>query len=189
MSRKVTAQRVFEHQLIWRVTPDALREATQLLFTAIQRDHPRVEHVIGIAHGGVAPARILAGRFGIGARTVRARHNTDDAIYRQATGKVSVDLGVFQRLSADKRLSGTVLLVDDICGTGATLHKVHNALRPALAADAQVISATLCVNTGAQTRPDYFVWTVSDWVSFPWERRPTTPTTDITTPAQATRHG
>ena len=57
-----TAQRVFEHQRIWRVTPEALSDACLLLFAAISRDHPKVDHVIGIANGGVAPSRGPAGR-------------------------------------------------------------------------------------------------------------------------------
>ncbi|WP_158851148.1 phosphoribosyltransferase [Saccharothrix deserti] len=188
MTRTRTPQRVFEHQRIWRITPDALREACLLLFAAIQRDHPQIDHVIGIADGGVAPARILAGRFGVKGRTVQASHNADDAIYRQATGKVSVEFDAFRRTLGRKKLGGTVLVVDDICGSGATLHKLRNVLTPVLTPDARLITATLCLNSGAQTRPDYSVWTVSDWVSFPWEKRPDKPITTMPMPEQVTRH-
>jgi uncharacterized protein len=183
-----TAQRVFEHQRIWRVTPEALSDACLLLFAAISRDHPKVDHVIGIANGGVAPARILAGRLGVKPRSVQARHNADDGLYRQATGKVTVDFDAFRRGLGRRKLDGTVLVVDDICGSGATLHKLRNVLTPVLAPDARVITATLCLNTGAQTCPDYSVWTVSDWVSFPWEKRPDQPTTDIPLPERVTSH-
>ncbi len=183
-----TALRVFEHQRIWRVTPEALSDACLLLFAAISRDHPKVNHVIGIANGGVAPARILAGRLGAKPRTVQAQHNADDGLYRQATGKVTVDVDAFRRSIGRSKLHGAILVVDDICGSGATLHKVRNVLTPVLAPDAHVITATLCLNTGAETGPDYSVWTVSDWVSFPWEKRPAQPTTDIPIPAQVTSH-
>ncbi|MGW5054792.1 phosphoribosyltransferase [Actinokineospora sp. NPDC004072] len=183
-----TAQRVFEHQRVWRVTPDALRQACLLLFAAISRDHPEVDHVIGIANGGVAPARILAGRLGVKSRSVKARHNADDGVYRQATGKVAVDFDAFRRGLGRKKLGGTVLVVDDICGSGATLYKLRNVLIPVLAPDARVITATLCLNTGAETCPDYSVWTVSDWVSFPWEKRPDQPTVDMPIPERATSH-
>ncbi|MFI7676405.1 phosphoribosyltransferase [Actinophytocola sp. NPDC049390] len=183
-----TAQRVFEHQRIWRVTPEALSDACLLLFAAISRDHPKVDHVIGIANGGVAPARILAGRLGVKPRSVQARHNADDGLYQQATGRVSVDFDAFRRGLGRRKLDGTILVVDDICGSGATLHKLRNVLTPVLAPDARVITATLCLNTGAQTCPDYSVWTVSDWVSFPWEKRPDQPTTDIPLPERVTSH-
>ncbi|WNV90237.1 phosphoribosyltransferase family protein [Umezawaea sp. Da 62-37] len=183
-----TAQRVFEHQRIWRVTPDALREACLLLFAAISHDHPKVDHVVGIANGGDAPARVLASRLGAKVRTVKAQHNADAGLYRQATGKVTVDVDGFRRALGGKKLGGTVLVVDDICGSGATLHKLRNVLTPVLNPDARVVTATLCLNTGAQTVPDYSVWTVSDWVSFPWEKRPAQPTTDMPLPEQVTSH-
>ncbi|GAA1291507.1 phosphoribosyltransferase [Saccharothrix xinjiangensis] len=183
-----TAQRVFEHRRIWRVTPDALREACLLLFAAISRDHPTVDHVVGIANGGVAPAHILAARLGVKPRTVQARHNTDDDLYRQATGKVTVDFDAFHRTLGHRELDGTILVVDDICGSGATLRELRNALTPVLAPDSRVITATLCLNTGAQTCPNYSVWAVSDWVSFPWEKRPDQPTTDLPIPDRVTSH-
>ncbi|SES35970.1 phosphoribosyltransferase [Actinokineospora terrae] len=183
-----TAQRVFEHQRVWSVTPKALGEACLLLFAAISRDHPKVDHVIGIANGGIAPARILADRLGVNPRTVQARHNADDGLYQQATGKVTVDFDTFHSILGRRKLDGTILVVDDICGSGATLHTLRNVLTPVLAPDARVITATLCLNSGAQTCPDYSVWTVSDWVAFPWEKRPDQPTTDIPIPEQVTSH-
>jgi hypothetical protein len=109
-----TAQRVFEHQRIWRVTPDALSDACLLLFAAISRDHPKVDHVIGVANGDVAPARILAGRLGVKPQTVQARHNADDGLCRQAIGKVTVDFDAFRRTLGRKKLDGKILVVDDI---------------------------------------------------------------------------
>ena len=37
------ARRVFEHQRIWRLTPDTLRDATTLLAGAILRDHGSIQ--------------------------------------------------------------------------------------------------------------------------------------------------
>ncbi|SDJ02534.1 hypothetical protein SAMN05192558_10474 [Actinokineospora alba] len=183
-----TAQRVFEHQRIWRVTPDALSEACLLLFAAINDDHPQVDHIIGVANGGIAPARVLAGRLGVKARTLQARHYADDRLYREGTGNVTVEFDAFRRTLGRRKLDGTILLVDDICGSGATLHKLGNVLAPVLGPHARLITATLCLNTGAKTRPDYSVWTVSDWVSFPWEKRPDQPITNLLIPEQVICH-
>lgn len=180
-----TARRVFEHQRIWRVTSDGLHEACRLLFAAISRGHPSVDHVIGIADGGITPARVLADHLNVEPHTVRARHNADDSLYRQATGKVTVDRGAFR---GHRKFDGTILIVDDICGSGATLDALRNVLAPVLAPNSRVVTATLCLNTGAQTRPDYWAWTVSDWVSFPWEKRPDQPTTDLPVPDQVASH-
>src|SRR5262249_18918399 len=70
------------------------------------------------------------------------------------------------------QLRGRVLIVDDICGSGATLHRLRHGLDPWLSPSAEVLTAVLCLNTGASILPDYSVWTVSDWVVFPWEQPP-----------------
>lgn len=139
---------------------------------AVLREHGSVDHVIGIAEGGAAPAQVMASALGVPALSVRARHNASSATYQQATGTVHLDLDPLTRALNGKRLTGRVLLVDDICGSGATLHRVTHDLAPLLSPSSQVLTATLCLNTGATTLPDYSVWTVSDWVVFPWEKPP-----------------
>ncbi|ONI71166.1 phosphoribosyltransferase [Actinosynnema sp. ALI-1.44] len=181
--------RVFEHRQIWRLTPNALREATTLLAGAILRDHQPVQHVIGIANGGVAPARMIASTLEVKARTVRARHNTGDATYQQATGKVTVDLDPLTRALNGQRMKGRVLVVDDICGSGATLRRLRHDLAPLLSPSATMLTAVLCLNTGAATLPDYSIWTVSDWVVFPWEKPPADhDTTPLPRPEEVLRH-
>lgn len=180
--------RTFEHRQIWRMTPPAFQEAVHLLTAAISRDRGGVDNVIGIAEGGVAPAQVLARRLGARARALPARHNADDLVYRQATGNVTVNIDTFRLGLGRRRLGGVVLIVDDICGSGATLQKVRNVLAPVLEPTATVITATLCVNTGARSLPDYSVWTVSDWVSFPWEKRPAEPIRDLPFPEQVACH-
>ncbi|MEV6905949.1 phosphoribosyltransferase family protein [Amycolatopsis sp. NPDC051071] len=183
-----TARRDFEHHQIWRVTPEALRDATARLTDAILRDHPSIERVIGIANGGVSPAHLIATTLGMNARIVRARHNTGDDTYQQATGNVSLDLDPLTRALNGQQLKGRVLVVDDICGSGATLSRVRDDLTPLLNPDAQILTAVLCLNTGATTLPDYSIWTVSDWVVFPWEQPPADQdTTPLPPPKKALR--
>jgi hypoxanthine phosphoribosyltransferase len=181
--------RVFERRHIWRVTPDLLRDATTLLTGAVLREHGTVDHVIGIAEGGTAPAHVIASTLGVRARCVRARHNTTSATYQQATGTVYLDLAPLTRVLNGKRLTGRVLLVDDICGSGATLRRVQHDLATLLSPSAHVLTATLCLNIGATTLPDYSVWTVSDWVVFPWEKPPTDGGTEpLPVPKEVTSH-
>lgn len=183
------APRAFEHSRIWRLTPEALSEASTLLVGAILRDHGSVDHVIGIAEGGSAPARKVAATLNTRARTVRARHNATAATYQQATGKVDIDLEPLARSLGGQRLKGSVLLVDDICGSGATLCRVRQELAPLVSMSAEVITATLCLNSGATIEPDYWIWTVSDWVVFPWEKPPADHNTEpLPAPAEVARH-
>ncbi|ANN21161.1 phosphoribosyltransferase [Amycolatopsis orientalis] len=184
-----TAQRDFDHHRIWRVTPEALHDAATLLADAILRDHSSIERVIGIANGGIAPAHLIASTLRLNARIVHARHNTSDDAYQQATGEVTLDLTPLTHTLNGQQLQGRVLIVDDICGSGATLRRVHDDLAPLLGSDAQILTAVLCLNTGASTRPDYSIWTVSDWVVFPWEKPPANhDTTPLPQPRKVSRH-
>jgi hypoxanthine phosphoribosyltransferase len=169
----VPPRRIFDHCRTWRLHQDALGPAITLLADTIVRDHQTVEHVVGVARGGTTPARLLAATLGVRAHTVHARHNATDATHHQATGDVQVDLEPLIRSLDHQRLTGRVLLVDDICGSGATLRRVHDELDQLAGGDIHVITAVLCRNTGgAVTVPTYWIWTVSDWVVFPWEQLP-----------------
>ncbi|MFI7122624.1 phosphoribosyltransferase [Amycolatopsis sp. NPDC049868] len=184
-----TPQRDFDHHRIWRMTPEVLHDAATLLTDAVLRDHSSVERVIGIANGGVSLAHLIASTLRLNARIVRARHNTSDDAYQQATGNVSLDLAPLLRGLNGQQLKGRVLVVDDICGSGATLRRVRDDLAPLLGPDAQILTTVLCLNTGATTLPDYSIWTVSDWVVFPWEQPPADhTTTTLPTPEEVARH-
>ncbi|MCI0690145.1 MAG: phosphoribosyltransferase domain-containing protein, partial [Sporichthyaceae bacterium] len=82
-------------------------------------------------------------------------------------------------------LGGQVLLVDDIYGTGATVDALRPALASHLAPTTLVRTVVLCRNVGATTDPDLWLWTVDDWVRFPWEPVPpgTSVVEDLPVPA------
>ncbi|MFD8497773.1 phosphoribosyltransferase [Amycolatopsis sp. NPDC059657] len=168
-----TPRRVFEQRQVWRVTPDLLATATELLTRAIAQDHRTVDHVIGIANGGTTPAHMIASALGTQAHIVHARHNRSaNAIYQQATGNVHLNLDLLTHSLNGQRLQGCVLLVDDICGSGATLDRVRTEMGRLADPSAVLTTAVLCLNTGATVLPDYSIWTISDWVVFPWEQAP-----------------
>ncbi|MGH3908487.1 MAG: phosphoribosyltransferase [Pseudonocardiaceae bacterium] len=171
------ARRVFEHRHLWRVTLPALAEAGRLLATAAQQRLGPISCVIGIANGGLVPATLIATTLSVPVYQVAARHNASADTYLPATGIVTCDL---HDLAQHGRLTGTVLVVDDICGTGATLGAVLAQLPAHAVEQTRFCSATLCRNVGAASAPDLHCWDVADWVVFPWETplpvcRPTTP--------------
>ncbi len=139
-----------------------MSEATRLLAAAAGAGYGPIEEVIGIAEGGRTPTAAIAAHLDVPIRIVRARHNPTGTPYTQATGRVMCDTGSIPAGS----LRGRVLLVDDICGTGATLGAVASALA---APGLQLINCVLCLNAGARMTPDLWVWKVRDWVVFPWE--------------------
>ncbi|WP_045875812.1 phosphoribosyltransferase family protein [Pseudofrankia sp. DC12] len=174
--------RVFEHSRLWRLTAPALDRAVQLLATAATENFGAFTQVVGIADGGTVPATQIATQLGVRPTMVRARHNPTDAHYSPATGQVWCDPG-------DLAPAGRVLVVDDICGSGATLRTVVAALAERAPTGTQLVTATLCLNAGSTAPPDLWVWAdLRDWVVFPWETQPPADTmTDLPLPTQAYR--
>jgi uncharacterized protein len=162
--------RVFEHQNMWRLDESRVLSGARMLADAATEFFGRFTVVIGIGRGGWQPAAIIG--ESLHTRTVRvlARHNTSDELHLPGDGRVQVEAAVLERLPP----TGQVLLVDDICGTGATLSTVY---RLVLAQQrlSTVRAATLCRNVGSSVLPHLWVWSVSDWVVFPWETPPSAP--------------
>ncbi len=178
------SSRLFDHHHVWRLTDGTLAPAAALLADAARLTYGAFSAVIGIANGGRIPAACIAALLEAPLYDVRARHNLTDAVYTQATGQVGVDLA---SLPDGNRLHGQVLLIDDICGSGATLRTVHAALT-ATDADIHLVTATLCRNEGADFTPDLWLWNVRDWVTFPWETpHPYLTTDDLPLPARVQR--
>jgi hypoxanthine phosphoribosyltransferase len=174
--------RVFDRVHLWRLSEPALDQAVSLLAHAAATDFGPFTSVLGIAEGGRTPAIRIAAHLDIPVAIVRARHNPTDAAYTPASGQVWYDL---DRLAP----AGQVLVVDDICGSGATLDTVVTALTERAAPDTRLVTATLCRNAGATTTPDLWVWDdLRDWVVFPWETQPDdTLMTDLPTPTSVCR--
>ena len=163
------AARVFVRQRILQVTPQGYLAGVRLLAEAAQLRHGVVTAVIGVANGGLAPAQALAALLAVPVYRVDARHNPTGALYTQASGHVTCDARRLASALAGRRLAGRILLVDDICGTGATFHALVPAVADYLTSDATIHTAVLCRNAGAVYEPDLWLWTVDDWVRFPWE--------------------
>jgi uncharacterized protein len=164
--------RIFEHARVWQLGPDAFDRAIVLLADALGPHDPQL--AIGIERGGREPATAIAARLNVPFRTLRASHNSSDAIALRPTGRVTLDLQpIIETPPADR-----VLIVDDICGSGATLRAAIRAVT-ALWTPSSIHAAVLCRNVGASYSPDAWIWDVADWVTFPWE---TTPPDTVTQP-------
>lgn len=175
--------RTFHYERLWRVTRDAWNAAVNQI--SVRQAHGSLDAVVGIARGGVPAARHISGVLGLPLYSVVARHNHADTVYEHATGLVAVeaDGGGLAQIPAGGRL----LLVDDICASGATLHAVADRLR-ARCAPASLRTAVLCRNTGADLVPDTVIWDgLVDWVLFPGDEVPdgAPPVEDLPLPDKA----
>ncbi|MFJ6381436.1 phosphoribosyltransferase [Kitasatospora sp. NPDC092039] len=158
-------KRVFAQCVPFAPTHYQCFDAARLIAESVVGIDPDVTCVIGIASGGIKPARLMAAYLKVPFHTVTARHNTSNALFQQATGDVEVVLPD----TLPECLSGTVLLVDDIAGTGATFAAVSDALNDRLDHSAEIMTAALFRNRGCVQNPDRWAWNVDDWVVFPWE--------------------
>lgn len=104
-----------------------------------------VDAVVGVAHGGRPLAERLARALRLPVLIVQATHNRTNDVCVPASGDVHVRASAsLRRVRPGSRL----VIADDICGTGATLAAVSEALTAQLAADV-VATVTLCRNRGA----------------------------------------
>ncbi|MFF2226987.1 phosphoribosyltransferase [Streptomyces globisporus] len=169
--------RVFQGKRVWAMSQDAFLAAAALIAAHEKRFAPDL--VIGLARGGVPLARETARILRIPGAEIRAQHNVSDLVGIQATGEVEVDEAALRAAAASAR---RVLIVDDICGSGATLTAVTHLLTDS---GVEARTAVLCRNDGARFPVlDTWVWPVADWVSFPWEAPPPPGSTPLPRPCQ-----
>ncbi|WP_338673889.1 phosphoribosyltransferase domain-containing protein [Streptomyces sp. SCSIO 30461] len=161
--------RIFENHRVWQLAQDDFLTAACLI--AAQEAEHAPAAVLGIARGGVPLAEIVAEQLGVPAVAVRARHNEPEGIRQAATGRVLLDHEHNQDAFASLPASARLLVVDDICGSGATLRAVEDVLA-ATVSPSEVRTAVLCRNEGSQYPLDIWGWDVADWVHFPWEPEP-----------------
>ncbi|WP_181799491.1 phosphoribosyltransferase [Kitasatospora acidiphila] len=155
-------QRLFARTAPYVPTLYQCYAAARLIAESVVGCEPPVTAVVGIANGGTRPATVIADYLKVPLHLIIARHNPTDELWQQATGDVTVTLPG----GLPRQFDGTVLLVDDIAGSGATFTAVSRAL---LGTGAVLKTAALCRNAGCAEGPDRWVWDVDDWVVFPWE--------------------
>ncbi|MFJ1662416.1 phosphoribosyltransferase [Streptomyces anthocyanicus] len=177
MTLSASGARVFQGKRVWAMSQNAFLAAATLIAAHEETFAPDL--VIGLARGGVPLARETARILGIPAAEIRAQHNVSDMVGIQATGEVEVDEAALRAATASAR---RVLIVDDICGSGATLTAVTHLLADS---GVEARTAVLCRNDGARFHAlDTWVWPVADWVAFPWEAPPPPDSTPLPHPCQ-----
>ena len=72
-----------------------------------------------------------------------------------------------------ERVSGRVLVVDDVADTGTSLEFVVRRLKGKGARE--IRTATIAYKPRSRVKPDYFVYETDKWVVFPWEEAPRKP--------------
>ena len=124
----------------------------------------RPDIVVGIARGGLIPARIIADLLETSEfATIQIEFYVG---INQTKAEPTLKHPTTTRL-ADKR----VLLVDDIADSGESLKLAETYLQQQ--GTSEVKTATLYLKTKSITTPDFYEKQTTNWVMFPWDTKET----------------
>lgn len=138
------------------------QQVSQLAHEIKARKHSDIDYIVCINRGGMYVARLLSDllKLPILAIGIRSYKGPDDQDELQLFQDIEVDL-------VDK----TVLLVDEICDSGATFDFAKKHLSDKGAKG--VISCCLYTKPHSTFTPDHQGQETTDWVVFPYEIRET----------------
>jgi uncharacterized protein len=144
----------------WNQIYDMLLSITQ----KIQNQNYRPDIIVGIARGGLVPARILSDLLETPQLSfIEAKFYTD---IQQTLQKPILK----QTLSTPVSFKKT-LIVDDIADTGESIKLVKTHLQQQGAS--QIETATLYQKPWSAIIPDFYEKQTTNWVVFPWEPKET----------------
>ena len=144
----------------WNQIYDMLLDQAQ----KIQGDGYKPDIIIGIARGGLVPARILSDLLEVpDLATIQIEYYADIAQTKQEP--------ILKR-SLHTQLTGKkALLVDDVSDSGKSLQLAKNHLQQQGAKE--IKTATLYAKPQTITKPDYCEKQTSHWIVFPWDAKET----------------
>ncbi len=130
----------------------------------IRKNHYQPDIIVGIARGGLVPARILTDLLETPQiATIKIEFYVDIA-------QPSIQPILKQPLNVPVN-SKKILLVDDISDSGQSLKMAKQHLQEKGANETKI--ATLYAKPTTQTMPDYVEKTADRWIVFPWEIKET----------------
>ena len=158
-----------QRQLHWNDIENQCNKITD----SINHDSISVDAIIGLSRGGLVPATILAHKLHVREVLVHGYHSYDDDT---TTRHLDNAHGVmYQDVVYDlmKGLSGKrILVVDDLCDEGITLHGLIKRLHKKFHKGAvHFYTATLYCKEHSVFKPDFVgEHCGKDWLVFPWEQ-------------------
>ena len=139
---------------------DMLLDQTQ----KIHCDDYKPDIIIGIARGGIVPARILSDLLQI------PDFDTIQIEYYSGINKTKKE-PILKQCLHTVITNKKILLVDDVSDCGRSLQLAKNYLQNQ--GSKQIKIAALYAKPGTITIPDYYEKQTSQWIVFPWDAKET----------------
>lgn len=164
-----------KRQLCWKDIDRCCHTvAEQILNSTLQpSSSTKIDAIIGLSRGGLIPATMLAHLLNIREVLVHGYHSYDDTNNKRDLenihGVMYQDVvSVLQRGLHGKQ----ILVVDDLCDEGITLHGLMKRLRNKFNIGVvQFYSAVLYCKDHSVFQPDFVgEHCDNDWLEFPWEQ-------------------
>jgi uncharacterized protein len=130
----------------------------------IHNDNYKPDIIIGIARGGIVPARILSDLL------QAPDFATIQIEYYSGINQTKHEPVLKQRLHTEIT-NKKILLVDDISDCGRSLQLAKNYVQNQHAKEIKI--ATLYSKPGTIITPDYYEKQTSQWIVFPWDAKET----------------
>lgn len=136
-----------------------------LLLTQSEKIHNyKPDLIVGIARGGLIPARILTDLL------ETPQFGTIEVEFYLDINQTRPEPELKQPLSASIRHK-KILLVDDIADTGKTLQLAKSHLKDKGPMEIKI--ATLYLKPQSITKPDFYEKQTNNWIIFPWDTKET----------------
>jgi hypoxanthine phosphoribosyltransferase len=145
---------------------DQFHKDCDITAAKISANYKKIDTIIGLARGGLVPARIIAEHINpsnfyiIGLNLYNGDKRGDEInVYQELPGHIY------------SHRSDTILIIDDISDGGNTLNFVHNKIKEDFS-NSSLITATPYIKTDTTFVPNYYTkeYSTDEWIVFPFER-------------------
>lgn len=147
------------------INHDHIEKMCYQLYERVKKDNFAPDLIIGLSRGGLVPLGYMAGEKMFNIRntiTITVKSYEQDK-----QGKIDLVLPVhFEDIKKYK----SILVVDDIVDSGATIKFVTGMLKEALPTNTIKTAALFYKPMRSVIKPDYYVTATDEWIVFPWEK-------------------
>lgn len=164
MSEKVMGLSSDERDL-W-VSWDEYNNAVARLAHMVHESGWVFDQVLCLARGGLRPGDVFSRIFDVPLAILST------SSYREEAGKVQGSLDIAKHITMTKgKLSGKVLLLDDLVDSGVTLERVQSHLKENFPEVTEVRSAVIWCKACSSVKPDYYLHYLptNPWIHQPFE--------------------